>query len=253
MKNVLAIGLVTLREVLRRKVQVNLLFFGGALIVASYLVSELTIGEMHRILSDLGLSIMELIGTLLAIFIGASLVSGDIERRVLQPVVAKPVGRWQYLLGRYAGLAVALLLNLAAMAILLSAVLAYDARGLAPLDRSLASAFALMGVQFLVVGAVAVLFSSITSTTLAAVFTLAVAIAGHLTSEVRALWEGPATWIPRMLWYLLPNLGALNANEAVIYRAAIPAQSWLAAGYGVLYAGTALALAALAFERRDLR
>jgi Cu-processing system permease protein len=108
-------------------------------------------------------------------------------------------------------------------------------------------------VQFLVVGAVAVLFSAVSSTTLAATFTLAVAIAGQFTSEVRALWQGSATWIPKLLWYLLPNLGALNGNEAVIYRSPPPAQAWLAVLYATLYAATALALAALAFERRDLR
>jgi Cu-processing system permease protein len=253
MSRVLAIASVTLREVLRRKVQVNLLFFGGILIVASYLVSELTIGEMHRILSDLGLSAMQLIGTLVAVFVGSSLVSGDIERRVLQPVVAKPVTRTQYLAGRYLGLAAALLLNLAVMAALLAAVLAYDAGSFRPLDRALLAAVALMGMQFLVVGAVAVLFSSVSSTTLAAIFTLAVAVAGQLTGEVRALWQGPATWVPRMLWYLLPNLGALSANEAVIYRTPPPAQAWLAALYAMLYGAAALALAALAFERRDLR
>ena len=91
------------------------------------------------------------------------------------------------------------------------------------------------------------------STTLTATFALAVAIAGQFTSEVRALWQGSATWIPRLLWYLLPNLGALNANESVIYRTPPPAQAWLAALYAILYAGAALSIAALAFEKRDLR
>jgi len=80
-----------------------------------------------------------------------------------------------------------------------------------------------------------------------------VALAGQYTSEVRTLWQGPATWVPKLLWYLLPNLGALNANESVIYRTPPPAQAWLAALYAFLYAGSVLALAALAFERRDLR
>ena len=84
-------------------------------------------------------------------------------------------------------------------------------------------------------------------------FSLAVAVAGQYTSEVRALWEGPATWVPRLLWYLLPNLGALNGNEAVIYRTPPSHQAGLAALYAVLYAGAAIPLAALAFERRDLR
>lgn len=247
------IAAVTLREVLRRKVQVNLLLFGALLIVGSFLVSELTLGEMHRILADLGLSAMQLIGTLIAVFIGSSLVAGDVERRVLYPVIAKPVSRTQYLVGRYLGLAAALLLNLLVMALVLSAVLVYEARSLRPLDAALAAAVALQGIQFLVVGAVAVLFSAVSSTTLAALFSLAVAVAGQLTNEMRALWPGELTWLPRLLWYLLPNLGSLTVNDAVIYRTPPPASAWLAAVYGLLYAAAALSLAALAFERRDLR
>jgi ABC-type transport system involved in multi-copper enzyme maturation permease subunit len=247
------LAVVTLREVLRRKVQVNLLLFGAALIVASFAVSELTIGEMHRILADLGLSAMQLIGTLVAAFVGASLVAGDVERRVLYPVLAKPVSRAQYVLGRYLGLAMALLLNLAVMALVLAGVLVFEAGSLRAVDAAFAAAVMLQGVQFLVVGAAAVFFSCLSSTTLASIFTLAIAVAGQLSNEMRALWKGPATWLPQALWYLVPNLGSLSANEAVIYRTPPPATTWVAALYGLLYAATALALAALAFERRDLR
>jgi ABC-type transport system involved in multi-copper enzyme maturation permease subunit len=249
----LAIAGVTVRETLRRKVHVNLLVFGVLLVLGSYFIATLTLGERHRMISDLGLSSMRLIGTLLVVFLGAGLVAGDVERRVLYPMVAKPVTRSQYLLGRYLGLTAALLLNLAIMAAALVAVLAVDARSLRPLDAPLLAAFGMVGVQLLVVGAVAVLFSAITSSTLAAIFTLSIAIAGQLTNEMRGLWRGEGAWLARALWYALPNLGALNLNEAVIYRAPLPAATWIAAGYGVLYAGATLSLACLAFERRDFR
>jgi ABC-type transport system involved in multi-copper enzyme maturation permease subunit len=248
----LAVAGVTIRELLRRKVQVNLLLFGVLLLLASSVVSQLTLGEMHRILSDLGLTAMELIGTLLAAFLGASLVAGDVERRVVHAVIAKPVSRSAYVLGRYAGLAAAILVNLAIMAAFLAALLALDARSLAPLDRTLAAAVATMGVQLLVVGAVAVLFSAVTTPTLASIFALSVAVAGHLTNDMRAFWRGSA-WVAKALWYLVPNLAALSQNDAVIYRTPVPAGAWVAAAYGVLYAGAALALATFAFERRDLR
>ena len=201
MRHLLAIALVTVREVLRRKLQINLLFFGLAMVGATHLAGRLTLGEGYRILADLGLTAMQLIGTLVAVFVGSNLVSGDIERRVLHPVLAKPVSRTAYVLGRYLGLAIVLTLNLAVMAGLFALVLAADAGGLQPIGRALVDAILLLGLQFLVVGAVAILFSTITSPTLAAVFTLAVAIAGQLTGEIRALWRGPGTWIPQLIWY----------------------------------------------------
>jgi Cu-processing system permease protein len=249
----LAIAGVTLRETLRRRVQVNLLVFGTLLVLASYVISALTIGERHRIISDLGLSGMQLIGTLLAVLLGAGLVAGDLERRVIYPVVAKPVTRTQYLLGRYLGLAVSLLLNLAVMAATLGAVLALDAGSARPLDGALLSAFAMTAVQLLVVAAVAVLFSSITSTTLAAIFALAIAIAGQLTNDMLTLWRGEGAWLARGLWFALPNLGVLSVNEAVIYHRTPPASVWLAAAYGLVYAAAVLAVACVAFERREFR
>jgi ABC-type transport system involved in multi-copper enzyme maturation permease subunit len=250
---VLALAGVTLREALRRKVQVNLLLFALFLVVASLVLSQLTIGEMHRIASDLGLTAMELMGSLIAVFLGASLVAGDVERRVLYPVVAKPISRAQYLLGRYLGLAATLLLNLVVMGVTLALMLALQTESAKALDLALLSAFAMMGVQFLVVAAIAVFFSSITTTTLAAIFTLALTLAGRLSNDLRTLWEGPGAQLGKLLWYLLPNLSALSLNESVIYRTPPPASAWLAVVYALLYAGAALALAAAVFERRDLR
>ena len=120
---VLAVASVTVREALRRKLQVNLLLFALLLLVVSAVVSALTLGEAHRIASDLGLTAMEAMGSLIAVFLGAGAIAGDVERRVLFPIVAKPISRSEYLLGRYLGLAATLLLNLAAMALVLAVVL----------------------------------------------------------------------------------------------------------------------------------
>lgn len=248
-----AVAAVTLREALRRKLQVNLLLFAIFLLLVSAVVSSLTLGEMHRIAADLGLSAMEAMGSLLAVFLGASAVAGDVERRILYPVIAKPISRTEYLLGRYLGLAGTLLLNLAVMAVTLGAVLVLIDASLRPLDLALLSAVAAIGVQLLVVTAVAVFFSSITTTTLAAIFALALTVAGRLSGDLRSLWTGAGAEVGQALWYVLPNLSALTFNESVVYRTPPPAAAWLAVPYALLYAAGVLALAAAVFERRDLR
>ncbi len=250
---VLAIAGVTIREALSRKAQVNLLVFGGLLLLATYFASALTVGYSHRILADLGLTAMELVSLLLATFLGADLIAGDIQRRVLYPVVAKPVSRLQYLLGRYLGLGAALTLNVAAMSLILGGLLAFDAGSLAPIDRSLVLAILLLLLKVLTVAAIAVLFSSFTNTTLAAIFTLSLTVAGYLSSEVRALWQGEHAWVASAIWYALPDLGSLTVNEAVVYSSALPASAGLAALQAALYAAAALALAAGILERRDFR
>src|SRR6266545_1062582 len=182
---ILAVAAVTVREALRRKVQVNLLLFALLLVIVSLVVSTLTLGESHRIAADLGLTTMEAMGSLIAIFLGASAIAGDIERRVVYPIIAKPISRSGYLLGRYLGLAATLLLNLAVMGLTLAALLTVQEQSLRPLDLALLSAVAMIGVQLLVVAAVAVLFSAVTTTTLAAIFALALTIAGRLSTEDR--------------------------------------------------------------------
>lgn len=251
--SLLAIAGVTFREAVRRKLHVNLLLFALLLIVASLVASSLTVGDMRRIAVDLGLSAMEVMGTLTAVFLGGSLVAGDIERRGIYPVLAKPVSRVEYLLGRYLGLAATLWLSLLAMAATLSVLLVIEAGSYAPVDGTLVAAFLMLGVQFLVVAAVAVFFSAVTSPTLAAIFALSVALAGHMSNDLRTLWRGEGASVGRALWYLIPNLSALSINDSVIYRSPAPPSAWWACLYALFYGGAALALAAACLERRDLR
>lgn len=250
---VVAVAGVTLREALRRKLQVNLLLFALLLLLVSAVVSSLTLGEMHRIAADLGLTAMEAMGSLIAVFLGAGAVAGDVERRALYPLVAKPISRAEYLLGRYLGLAATLLLNLAVMAVTLAAVLVLVDGSARPLDLAFLAAVGGIGVQFLVIAAIAVLFSAVTTTTLAAIFALSLTVAGRLSNDLRTLWTSDGAVVGRAIWYLLPNLSALSLNEQVVYRTPPPASVWLAVVHAVLYAAAALALAASIFERRDLR
>ncbi|WP_242360561.1 ABC transporter permease [Anaeromyxobacter sp. SG17] len=249
----LAIATVTVRETLNRKIQVTLLIFAVLLVVATYVATLLTVGASHRMVADLGLSGMELVSVLLATFLGADLVAGDVQRRVIYPVVAKPVSRTQYLLGRYLGLSATLALNLLAMAVMLSALFVYDARSFSPLSPTLAGAIALLLLKVLTVAAIATLFSSFTNTTLASIFTLSLTIAGYLTSEVRSIWQGDHAWISALVWYALPDLGTLTGNEAVVYRTALPASAALGGLHALAYAAAMLALAAAVLERRDFR
>jgi ABC-type transport system involved in multi-copper enzyme maturation permease subunit len=253
MTKLAAIALVTVREAIRQKLAVNLLVFTVAILAASITISQLTFGEQYRIVADLGLSAMEIFGTLIAVFLGAGLVAGEIQRRTLYPILAKPVSRVQYLVGRYAGLVATLWLNLAVMAVVSVAVLAvYLGEGSFLWTTPFAAAFAGLAAQLAVLAAVAILFSSFTNATLAAIFGLALAVAGHFSREVFLYWRDMP--FLRTIGLVLPNLGALDYKVQVVYRDAVPAgQLGLSLLYAALYAAVALALASAIFSRRDLR
>jgi ABC-type transport system involved in multi-copper enzyme maturation permease subunit len=253
MTKVLLLGWVTFREALRQKLAVNLLLFAVLLIAASVTLSTLTYGEQFRIISDLALTSAQLFGTLIAVFLGAGLIAGDVERRTLYPIVAKPVGRWQYLVGRYLGLVLTLTLNLLVMAVATISVLAIYTGGLAFLSKTpLLAAFVGIGAQLAVVAALATLFSSLTNSTLASIFTLAFAVAGHFSREVFTFYRDQQ--FVRWVAYVIPNLGSLDFKVPVVYQAAVPAGrlAWPLL-YAALYIASILSLASAIFARRDFR
>lgn len=253
MTSILSIATVTLREALRQKLAVNLLLFALLVITGSIVLSELTFGEQYRIIADLALSAAQIFGTLIAVFIGAGIIAGDVQRRVLYPILAKPIGRWQYVVGRYLGLVTTLWLNLAVMGVTTAVVLAVYLGGT---DKMLATPIgpALLGLaaQLAVVGAVAVLFSAFTNTTLAVIFTLSLTVAGHFVRELLVYWRGFP--LLRAVGLLLPNLAALDYKVNLVYQEAVPAtQLGLSLLHAVLYLATTLAFAAAVFGRKDLR
>jgi ABC-type transport system involved in multi-copper enzyme maturation permease subunit len=254
----MALAWVTVREALRQKLAVNLLVFALALVAASFTISTLTFGEQYRVIVNIGLTAIEVFGTLIAVFLGAGLVAGDVQRRTLYPIVAKPVSRAQYVAGRYAGLVATTTLNLLVMAVVFAVVLAFYLRGFGFLaETPFVTTLAATGLQFAMIAAVAVVFSSFTTTTLAAIFTLSLVVAGHLAPDLVRYWanEGAAAGaLGKALYVLVPNLEALNFKEAMVYKDALPgATVALAFSYGILYCAGVVAVAAAIFSRRDLR
>lgn len=255
MIKIASIAALTLREALRQKLAVNLLVFAVLLIVGSITISELTFGEQYRIISDLTLTSAQVFGTLIAVFVGAGLIAGDLQRRTLFPMLAKPVSRSQYVVGRYVGLLVTLTLNLTVMAIASLAVLAFYTGGFGFLANApFASAYVGVLGQFAIVSAVAVFFSALTNSTLAAIFTLFLTVAGHFSSGFAAYWESRGQRGAQALAYVIPGLPSLDFKVNVVYQAAVPhAQLAWSVLYAGLYASVTIALTALLFERRDLR
>jgi Cu-processing system permease protein len=253
LSNVSAIAALTVRDALRQKLAVNLLVFAIFIISASIVLSQLTFGEQYRIISDLALTSAAVFGTLIAVFLGANLVAGEVQRRTLYPVLAKPVSRTQYLLGRYGGLVATLTLNLLVMALSTIAVLVVYRGGFGFLATTpIVLAFVALAAQLAMVAAIALVFSTFTNATLAAIATLAMTASGHLSRDALPYLRERVAG--RVLAHVLPNLAALDFKVEVVYEQAIAAGTVaLRLGYAALYSATLLAIAAAIFGRRDLR
>ncbi len=189
---------------------------------------------------------------LTAVFVGVSLVFKEIERRTVYTLLANPVRRWQFVSGKFAGLLAVLSLMVVLMYLALALVLLL--RGERP--WALAPAVLLILVELAVITAFALLFSSLTNPILAAVWTFAVYVSGHLSWSLLLLREkvpeGPSRWLCTLFYWLLPNLERLNLKAEVVHQSPLPTGFVpLAVLYGLGYALVVLVLACAVFERKD--
>src|SRR5206468_8783988 len=165
-----AIAINVFRESVRDKVLYSLVLFAVLLTAASYMIGQLTAGQDVKIIKDLGLSATSMFGVFIAVFIGIGLVSKEVERRSIYSLLAKPIHRYQLVLGKYAGLTLTLAVNVAIMAAALYLVLVYTAWGVsadvqrawdAPaLDPALLEAIGLILCELMVITAIALFFST---------------------------------------------------------------------------------------------
>ena len=127
-----AVAANTFRETVRERVLYNLVFFAIIMTASGLLMGQLSVRQDEKIIKDIGLAAMELFGTLIAIFIGVGLVAKEIERRSLYPLLAKPLSREEFFLGKFAGLGFTLLVNVGLMAAGLALTLAGTGRRVDP-------------------------------------------------------------------------------------------------------------------------
>ncbi|MBK9306409.1 MAG: ABC transporter permease subunit [Nitrospira sp.] len=251
---VISIALNTFRENLRDKLLYNLLIFALLMIGSSLILMRLTLGEFHRLILDIGLGSINFFGVLIAIFVGIGLVSREIEKKTIYTIVSKPVARFQFLLGKYVGLSLTLLINTAIMAGGLLVVLYVQE---VPIHAVLFKALGLIVVEFMVITAVALLFSTFSSATFSAIFTLALYVIGHLTPDLKAFGEkmgGLGKTIVEGMYYVLPNLDRFNLKGHVTHQIDVPTGDLFVIGlYGIAYTAFLLTLASVIFQRRDFR
>jgi ABC-type transport system involved in multi-copper enzyme maturation permease subunit len=255
MLKIKAIMINTFREAIRDRILYNLLLFALLIIGGSILLGTLTIGEQQKIIKDMGLASISIFGTLIAVFVGIGLVYKEIERKTIYNIISKPVHRYQFFIGKYLGLILTLLVNVLIMTGgFLSIIYFMDGS----IQFSLVEAIFLIFMELAMVTAVALFFSSFTTPTLSATFTLAIYVIGHLSRDLKVFGaKSELPWVRYMtgfLYYLLPNLENFNIKGQVVHNLPLPANfvplSFL---YSFIYIGILLMLAIYIFGQRDFK
>jgi len=253
-----AIALNTFRETVRDRVLYNLLLFAIILVVASIFVSELSINEESKFIVDLGLSAVLVFGGIISIFIGVGLVFKEIEKRTVYFLLSKPVHRFEFIIGKYLGLCLTLLLNSAVMVLGTMVALVYANKGLSPLLRAIPAAAFLIYLELSVLVSIALLFSSFTTPMLSALFSFAAFVIGNFSPDLKlagSMSHSPALrWILTALYYMLPNLRNFSFISEASHGWIVPWQVAVSTiVYAVLYIAIILSATVMIFKARSFK
>jgi ABC-type transport system involved in multi-copper enzyme maturation permease subunit len=252
-----AITLNTFREAVRDRVLYNLILFVLLLVASAPLFAAISIDIERLVLINVSLSSISLFGVIIAIFIGIGLVAKEIEKKTLYTILSRPVRRWEFILGKYFGLLLTLVVNAFLMTVGFYAALLITAHKLTAADAHLLVAVYFIILQFLIVTAITLLFSSFSTPIFSAVFTFALFAIGKFADDLRnfaAAAHGPTGWLVTTAAYLVPNIASLDVIPQVAYNQPISG-SLIAFNtlYALLYSAAATAAAVLIFERRNLK
>ena len=255
MRPVIAIARNTVREALRERIAVVAVVFGLALVVGSQILAPLALGEGRKIVTDFGLAGSSLLATLLAITLGTTLLHKELERRTIYSIMAKPVRRTEFLIGKFLGLWSTGAALLVVTTLMVIAVLTVTYRSTPWL---LTGSLALTLVEIGIVTAFVVFFSSFTTPGLAAFFTMTSLVAGHFAEDL--LYFGTHGASPALeiattaAYWALPHLTVFNARGLVVHGTPVPPERlFFAVSYGLLYMGALLTAACAIFERREFK
>jgi ABC-type transport system involved in multi-copper enzyme maturation permease subunit len=227
MRAVLSIAYTTFRESIRNRTVLGILLLALGFIASALLLAELALDQRIRVIVDWGLFCVSIFGVILAILIGVSLVHKEVRGKTLYVILSRPIHRRQYIVGKYLGLALTLLVEVGILsATLILLLFASDQAPTLLLYKALLCILA----EILLVAATAVFFASFSSPYLTAVW---------------ALLKG--------LFFVLPNFAGFNLSNRVVHEIPISffEVGWLWV-YGIGYVGLLLLLGTWFFSRRDL-
>jgi ABC-type transport system involved in multi-copper enzyme maturation permease subunit len=243
----------TFKEAKRDRVLYLLFFFAAGCLLFSRFLALLTVGDRIKIIKDVGLASISLFGMLMAILMGTGLVYKEIDKKTIFTLLAKPIHRVEFLLGKFLGLVLTIFIMTGLMAAVFLLILFLHTF---TVEWKILLAILYIFFELCLMTAVALLFSTFTTPILASLYSLGFYLIGHLSWSMEMLIKkvksGAGRAALQVLYIVLPDLENFNFKTEVVHNLPIPAKllgiSFL---YGVVYTAFILLLAMLVFRRRD--
>lgn len=243
-------------EVVRDRILYIVGVFGLVMVMAIALLPEIAAGTENKLILDTGLAAINLLSLFVVVFIGTGLINKEIEKKTVLVLIAKPVSRLEFILGKHLGLSLVMAVLIASLTAVMLGLLAL---GSVPFQLNLMLlAVLFMFLEMVLLIAAAMMFGVVTSTVLATLMTLAIFAVGHETRNILELDKIAESEnfrrIAEGLFLVLPDLERLNLkNEIANGFVAPPSGGGLLenAAYGLIYTALLLTVTVAIFERRQ--
>lgn len=255
MKSIGIIAVNTFREVIRDRILYGIVVFALLLIGLSVVLGGLSFTEQAKISADFGFAGIQIGAAILSVFVGSTLVAKEIEKQTILTLLARPITRTQFILGKFGGLLLVILTVMTGLAAVLAGLLLFLG-----LKIDVLFFVALYGVvlEALVLVSITLMFGCISRPAMTVIFASALFLIGHWVSSFEGLMKLKSIAAdPVAIWgskvsKLFPNLELFNWRSAPIYNSPVPAADVLFATiYALGWVIVFLSLTSFAFRRRD--
>jgi ABC-2 type transport system permease protein len=251
---ILTLARSTVRNYLQEKILLVVIVFAALLMASSYVLSPLAVGAQQKIVVDIGLAAVSIFAVVLIVLLGAGSFHIEKERGILRALLAKPISRVEFVLGKYVGTVV----TVSTVVVLMAGVhLVVVKLSGATITGTMLIAVYLTLLECALVTALLTLFASFSSPVLGSFFTIACVVAGHFSNNLLAFADrfgGTATRaVAKAAYFILPNLELLSARSEAVHGLALPEGFVLSVTlYALIYTSVLLYFATVVFRAREV-
>jgi len=255
MKRILNVAYYTFLEMVRNKVLFILFFFALFIFGLGIVITQMTIGDNLTIISDVGLGTIEIFLTVLSIFLGISLVQKELSQKTLYPLLARPVSRAEYILGKFFGMLLLVIVAIVIMTVIFTALLFFYG-GAGKIVDFLPAIYTIF-LQTSTIISVAVLCSTLTEPAVAATLTISFYIIGatsyNLVYAITKRTSESVKQIIMTLRYILPDFNHFNIKDNLVYGRGLENLSiGFASIYALIIVVIVLSLSIIFFNAKEI-
>ncbi len=253
MNKILTIAENTFKEAIRDKILISITVVGFLLMASSKIFVPISIGQAPKIIKDFGISIVEIFGVFIVIFIGTRIFHQEIERKTIFSIISKPVSALEFVAGKFLGL---YYLIVVVQILLFLIFLIFSKFYLRTIDIYLFNVLYFLLFEFLLLDAVAIFLSCFMTPLTSGITALLLFFIAHLTFYLKDLTEllkvPGLSALMNFPYYVLPNFSVFNVKSTVIYHLPLSIHSYLLAfSYSLLYSFVLIIFSSFLYSKKE--